>query len=50
MTIEEAIKTAIEYESRLRDIYLEAAAAEENPIKVQYRAERSPLVTVRSGQ
>ena len=26
----------------------EAAAAEENPIKVQYRAERSPLVTVRS--
>jgi rubrerythrin len=27
MTIEEAIKTAIEYEIRIRDIYLEAAAA-----------------------
>jgi rubrerythrin len=27
MTIEEAIKTAIEYEIRIRDVYLEAAAA-----------------------
>ncbi len=27
MTIEEAIKTAIEYEIRIRDIYMEAAAA-----------------------
>jgi hypothetical protein len=25
-----------------------AEAAEDNPIKVQYRAERSPLITVRS--
>ena len=30
MTIEEAINTAIEYEARLRDIYLEAAAAEDD--------------------
>ena len=27
MTIEEAMKTAIEYEIRIRDIYLEAVAA-----------------------
>jgi rubrerythrin len=27
MTIEEAIKTAVEYEIRIRDVYLEAAAA-----------------------
>ena len=32
MTIEEAIKTAIDYEIRIRDIYLEAAAAEDDPV------------------
>ena len=32
MTVEEAIKTAIEYETRIRDLYLEAleAATDEN--------------------
>ena len=30
MTIEEAIKTAIEYEIRIRDVYLEAVAAVDN--------------------
>jgi rubrerythrin len=32
MTIEEAIKTAIEYEIRIRDIYLEAAAAVDDEV------------------
>ena len=32
MTIAEAIKTAIEYEIKIRDIYLEAAAAEDDAV------------------
>ena len=32
MTVEEAIKTAIEYETRIRDIYLEATAAVDDAV------------------
>ena len=32
MTIEEAIKTAVEYEVRIRDVYREAAAAVDDEI------------------
>jgi len=32
MTLEEAIKTAIEYEIRIRDLYLEATAAVDDEV------------------